>query len=421
MLRSTAAIAFSFAATFLASSVSAQQSTFQVDCPNPSSAVAAASSDSDAAFQTYVNTLLTGLNTAGYTYFEELVAEFSELTEGYDVLEAIWNSVAVDGQKWSIVVPTNAAFDNAKLSPPFTTKTADELYSLFTYHVLASVPTTVPSLIETIYTPIVTAGINATDSGEGVKMSFRAGTGNNVKIVTNDGNATIPGGFNGGVINAGVEGLTLYQVDKVLTPPDSLVNTLTGLTGTTVANTTANATSTATGNSTINLSLDLFKTALNRSSLYDILTSHQGALTIFAPVDSAFTGNMGSTSTSAWSSVMKGHYSLAQTLDSSDFSPSTKLWMASSNPVTFVTNSTGSYVVDGNGSGSSAKILRSDVLMDNGGVLHVSFLALSLLSAFFFFFFFFCHFECRRDMPVAPLPRSPLFFVLLHSPSVGHC
>jgi hypothetical protein len=45
--------------------------------------------------------------------------------------------------------------------------------------------------------------------------------------------------------------------------------------------------------------------------------------------------------------------------------------MSSGNGITFVTNSTGTYVVSSDASKSSAKIIRSDILLEGGGVLHV--------------------------------------------------
>lgn len=45
--------------------------------------------------------------------------------------------------------------------------------------------------------------------------------------------------------------------------------------------------------------------------------------------------------------------------------------MASGAGVTLVTNSSGNYIVGAGGSSNSAKIIRTDVLIEGGGVLHV--------------------------------------------------
>lgn len=46
--------------------------------------------------------------------------------------------------------------------------------------------------------------------------------------------------------------------------------------------------------------------------------------------------------------------------------------MSSGNAVTFVTNSSGTFVVSTDASQSSARIIRSDILLQGGGVLHAS-------------------------------------------------
>lgn len=71
-------------------------------------------------------------------------------------------------------------------------------------------------------------------------------------------------------------------------------------------------------------------------------------------------------------------YTSSQTLYSTGFNPSTKLYMSSGNGVSFVTNSTGTYVVSTDASKSSARVIRSDILLEGGGVLHVSTLAHAL-------------------------------------------
>jgi len=125
-------------------------------------------------------------------------------------------------------------------------------------------------------------------------------------------------------------------------------------------------------------------------------TGGSKGLTIFAPVDEAFDGSLTSSDVTAWTKVLAGHvsstsltdphedniadlvflrfpqYSATQTVYSSEFGTAgTKVHMSNGNAITFKSNSSGTFAVSSSGD-SSAKILRSDILLQGGGVLHVS-------------------------------------------------
>ncbi|KAJ9118578.1 hypothetical protein QFC22_003798 [Naganishia vaughanmartiniae] len=326
---------------------SAAQQPVSVDCTDSST------------FQGFVNALLTVLHYSNNLAFEEVIAEWSETEAGYEVLEGVWTAVS-QREDWTLLVPTDAALTSAGLTAPYTNN--QDLYSILTYHIL---PLALPSYntfnASAHYIAETIAPITAT-SDVGADLVLQMGkTDGQISVVALKGESTITGEIGKGDQAGALGGLTLMSVDAVLPVPASLPEVLI-----TLAKATTEASSSG---------LALYTTALNNSKVLNTLTnlniSNAKGLTVFAPADVAFSGNQASTSAAAWLKVLAGHYTSSQTLYSSGFTASAKLFMSSANAVTFVTNSSGTYVVSSDASKGSAKIIRSDILLQGGGVLHV--------------------------------------------------
>lgn len=360
------------AAALAARVTSAQQTAFQVDCPAPTG------SSSSSSFETYVNTLLDSLHAAGLTTFEQLVAQFTETTDGFDVLDGIWASASTSNP-WTVLAPTNDALWAAGIQPSAylgnDSTTTEALYELVTYHVLPEQITSATLAsgsvsVETIYTPAQADKLAATTSSasSGVEVALNS----SVLVGGATSIANVP------------SGLAIYKINTVLKPSSDAIAAAASSTSSSGNSTTTAATKSGSLSSVLaslassttsspSSGLRLFATALNRTgqlaTLDATVARSNGKLTVFAPADVAFSGSMSSQSMSTWATVLKGHYSTAQSLPSSQFaSASTKLFMANANAVTFTTNSSGTYVVAGT---SSARVLRSDIGLANGAELHV--------------------------------------------------
>ena len=104
-----------FATVF--SAVPSQAQVTEVDCP-------------DSTLTTYLLALLDTLYANGLTHFETLLAAISESDAGYELLESWYTD-----DKLTLFVPTDAAFQNAGIVPPFDTLGADELANIVALHV----------------------------------------------------------------------------------------------------------------------------------------------------------------------------------------------------------------------------------------------------------------------------------------------
>ncbi|KAJ9111823.1 hypothetical protein QFC20_002410 [Naganishia adeliensis] len=307
-------------------------------------------------FEGFLNALLTVLHYSGNTAFEEVVAEWSETEAGYEVLQGVQSAV-LGQEKWTMLVPTDSALTAAGLTSSYTN--AADLYSVLTYHIL---PVSVPSydaFTSSHYIAESLAPVTAS-SEIGVDLVLAKGkTAGQISVVALNGESTITKEIAKGDQANALGGLTLMSVDAVLPAPATLPQVLTTL---------AKATTDASASG-----LSLYTTALNNTkalnTLANLNVTNARGLTIFAPIDAAFSGEQASTNAVAWQKVLAGHYTSSQTIYSTGFAPSAKIFMSSGNAVTFVSNSSGTFVVSTDASGSSAKIIRSDILLQGGGVV----------------------------------------------------
>ncbi|KAJ9101058.1 hypothetical protein QFC21_003276 [Naganishia friedmannii] len=362
-LVSTLALLASFVCPIAAQA--AAQQPVSVDCTDSST------------FQGFVNALLTVLHYSNNIAFEKVIAEWSETEAGYEVLESVWSAVSQQ-ENWTLLVPTDAAITSAGLTTPYTNNA--DLYSILTYHIL---PLALPSynafnasahyIAESI-APVTPASDIGTDL-----VLQKGKTQGQISVVALKGESTITGEIGKGDQAGALGGLKLMSVDTASRAQYKLslffimlIAPLVSASLPEVLSTLAKATTDGTTSSS---GLSLYTTALNNTKVLNTLTnlniSNTKGLTIFAPADVAFSGDQASTSAGAWLKVLAGHYTSSQTLYSTGFTSSAKIFMSSANSVTFVTNSSGTYVVSSDASKSSAKIIRSDILLQGGGVMHI--------------------------------------------------
>lgn len=78
---------------------------------------------------TYLLALLDKLYDNGLTHFEQLLAKLSESDSGYALLES-WHS----DETFTLFVPTDSAFQQANVLPPFDDQTEQTITDLVAYH-----------------------------------------------------------------------------------------------------------------------------------------------------------------------------------------------------------------------------------------------------------------------------------------------
>lgn len=330
----------------------AQQTAFQVDCDTSDVTTPSVS------FNDWVNSLLTVLHDNAKFSFEQLVVALAATEDGFDMLEQVWESTAPggDGETWSLLVPTDEALASSGLKTPYSSLDETILSSLFAYHTLPESLSSSASpseiILETLF-PVY-------NGQEGVLVG--TASGDSIKV-SSPVNATIKlDSLDEGAQASNLNTFKLYEVNAVITAAPTLRQVL---------STYATSTSTSAKKS----GLALYAAALNVSKTLDTLSGFATAggkgLTILAPVDDAFNANMTSDSVAGWTKVLAGHYSSSQTLYSTQFgNASVKLNTANGNTVHFTTNSSGTWAISSDGV-SSAKVLRTDILLSGGGVLHV--------------------------------------------------
>lgn len=89
----------------------------QVDCP-------------DSNLTTYLLALIDTLYNNGLTYYESLLATLSESDDGYRLLES-WYT---DHDHLTLFAPTDAAFQQAGLAPPFGSLSSKAIVGIVAYH-----------------------------------------------------------------------------------------------------------------------------------------------------------------------------------------------------------------------------------------------------------------------------------------------
>lgn len=333
-----------------------QQQAFQLACDSTD-----ASNPPSTPLDDWINSLLQVLHDNAKFAFEQVVIGFAGTEDGYDVLEAMWEHTANGGagENWSLMVPSDDAFTKSGLASPYASLDAATLYSLFTYH---AVPLSLSSAINASSSHTLLETLFPLPNGDGQVMIAERGQPDGLKVVSPVEAKVKTDSLDEGSSSGTLSGLELFEVDTIVTVPATLPTILANL-----------ATSTST--SAKKSGLALYAAALNNTKTLNTLTGFGSGgskgLTIFAPVDEAFDGSMTSGDVAAWTKVLAGHYSPTQTLYSNEFANTgAKVFMSNGNAITFTTNSSGTFAVSSDGY-SSAKILRSDVLLQGGGVLHV--------------------------------------------------
>lgn len=152
------------------------------------------------------------------------------------------------------------------------------------------------------------------------------------------------------------ENLVLYVIDGVLEFPGLLSTVL--------------MTQNLTTLKTILSSIDVQFTNNSSTTLMSALDNAKG-FTLFAPSDSALALAASTISSlpnkTVEGTVLANHFVNGSTIYSPSISSSSNLTSAAGEPLSFMTNTTGVYVVSGN---SVVKIVKTDVLTKNG-VVHI--------------------------------------------------
>ncbi|ODN92720.1 hypothetical protein L198_05514 [Cryptococcus wingfieldii CBS 7118] len=316
----------------------------QIECP-------------DTDLTTYLISLIDTLYSNGLTTSEELIVHLSETDAGYELLESLYMADA--GTKWTFMAPTDSAWQNAGIYPPFSGMGDEYGADLMALHALqgtysaSSLSTTSGVGIASTYL-LLSSELNVTSSNSDAYQAVALNKGDDGEAVIVDGwwgNGTSWSGF---VDTSGANGLgniNILPVDTVIAFPPALSEALT-----------------TSGLSNISSAIEVVGQTDNLSQL------SQHGFTIFAPIDSAWgddvKGLMGDSNEAG--GLVGNHYTTNYTLFSpawtDDDNKSFDLPVSSGQTLTIKLNDDGgSSVVLG---GVQARILKSDVTLANG-VMHV--------------------------------------------------
>ncbi|KAJ3929645.1 MAG: FAS1 domain-containing protein [Lentinula lateritia] len=300
-----------------------------------------------------VNTISEAFDSLGLTSFASAATALNDSSEGQALL-----SMVLSGGNYSILAPNNDAFSDASALTSDSTLLLDTL----AYHILrGSFSPNSSSLNLT----------SATSPNHTIGRSML----NDSTYVTLEGNAsqvvawTIENGAitflnqpsNVSVVNStriNGTGLAVYVLNGILSIPPSMSLLLTNSTNTTSIAGLLNSTMIPSANGT-------------NDTIGNILDAQRG-ITLFAPSNSAFSavsstlpvleGNL-----TAFTTVLQNHIINGSTLYSSEIVNGSSMTSAAGEPLTFSTNSSGTYVTSGS---TTAKIISTDMLCMNG-VVHV--------------------------------------------------
>lgn len=154
------------------------QADDQLDCP-------------ESALTTYLVSLIDTLYNHGLTSFEQLIASLSETDSGYSLLDS-WLSAGT----FTLLAPTDAAFQAANLYPPFTGMSETDMANLAALHTLAGT-WTYDKLPESPMHGIASTSLkiqgymnSSTGSGAEQAMVLQQGEGGAVSVRMAGGNGT---------------------------------------------------------------------------------------------------------------------------------------------------------------------------------------------------------------------------------------
>ncbi|KAK1927049.1 FAS1 domain-containing protein [Papiliotrema laurentii] len=315
----------------------------QVDCP-------------DSNLTTYLLALIDTLYNNGLTYYESLLATLSESDDGYRLLES-WYT---DHDHLTLFAPTDAAFQQAGLAPPFGSLSSKAIVGIVAYHAAmgqwgyASLPEApkkgfADTMLRLKDWVDPTAAVNSTAHAP---LVLQQGDKGAISIRLATGNATTWGW----VINGGkdVWNVDIIPIDTVMPLPPKLSQALTlGTTSRSIKG------------------LPEFQKALDSAGgAKQLEPLTEGGFTIFAPIDDAFTPETHKAlSSEASVKILGNHYA-------TNYSLFSRIWVdngpydlpvLSGSTLRIQQADTGATVSLGN---QSVRILRSDVVLENG-VMHI--------------------------------------------------
>ncbi|WWC63230.1 uncharacterized protein I303_105830 [Kwoniella dejecticola CBS 10117] len=306
----------------------------------------------DGSLTDYLTSLLDVLSANGLTTFEQLIVHWSETDMGYEFLHDIYNS----GQKLTILVPTNQAFEEVGIVSPFNGLTEDWGTELGELHVLqgewtaASIPQTGHGVAATSL--LLANELNQTDSKSNAYQAAVLQRGKDNTVIVNGwwGNATSwKGPVDLSSANGLLDNLVILPIDQVLSFPPSLSTALQ-----------------APGLTNMSSALGV----IGKSSEVEQLT--EGGFTIFVPLDTVWDEEVKNIMVDEKKApaLVQNHSTKSYSLFSPAWtqSGSMDLNVESGEKLTIQVNQDGSSsVIYGK---IEAKLVRSDVTLNNG-VLHI--------------------------------------------------
>ncbi|KAF9463784.1 FAS1 domain-containing protein [Collybia nuda] len=318
-----------------------------------------------------VTGLISALRGAGLTSLADAAQKANGTTVGQQFLNAIVNGT----HNYTIFAPNNDACKSLAPGVDDITDNTDTLAAILSYHVLPGtfVDTTssqdAPHIVSSVY-PTVTIGRTLLTSPSFVHLEGGKGQVLAWSKNSTDANATVyflnqvPEATI--ISTARVSNLLICTVSDVLIPPPNLIrviamNNLTSLAG------------------VVNMATvpGFFSNGTNATIAEVLVANNTRGYTLFAPNNAALeSAGVGLTALAANNTalltLLGNHYINGTSYYSSELlsAPSSAVFTsASGQPFTFSSNSTGTYVASGS-NGASARIVKSDVLTDNG-VLHI--------------------------------------------------
>ncbi|OCF76122.1 hypothetical protein I204_03421 [Kwoniella mangroviensis CBS 8886] len=306
----------------------------------------------DGSLTEYLTSMMDVLFANGLTTFEQLIVHWSETDMGYEFLHDLYNS----GQKLTVLVPTNDAFQESGIVSPFEGLTEDWGTELGELHLLQGewtydqIPQSGHAVAATSL--LLANELNSTDIQSNAYQAMVLERGNDDSVIVNGwwGNATSTSGpldlsGPGGLL----DNLFILPIDQVLSFPPSLSTALQ-----------------APGLTNMSSALQV----IGKSS--DVERLSEGGFTIFVPLDSAWNDELKDIMLdgSKAPEMIGNHFTTSYSL----FSP---MWIQPSTfelPVESGESLTIQYNQDGSSSvicgEVEAKIVRSDITLNNG-VMHI--------------------------------------------------
>ncbi|EJU04730.1 FAS1 domain-containing protein [Dacryopinax primogenitus] len=281
----------------------------------------------------YVAGLLSTLQGLNLTMLQQAAVSLANTTEGASLLASL-----PMGNR-TVFAPNDAAFAQV---PENVTSNLDELGNILRYHVVSgsfNASSFAMSPNHTIMRTFLNDSSLVQLEGNKSQVLVADPSGGPVMLLNQPQNITV-------LQSATYDNLIIHVIDGVLTVPPPL-----------------------TGLNPSNISALL--SAAQSSNLTDpVLASH--GVTIFAPTDAALTGALGQLGQAASNmtliqAVLGNHIVNGTTLYSTSLAGASNLTSASGEPLMMISNSSGLFVMSAN---STAKVVQSDILIENG-VVHL--------------------------------------------------